>query len=138
MVVTKNILLEGTMTDCALKSRRGREYYCSVELTLQIIGGKWKPIILYHLSNFGTRRFGELKKSMPNITQKMLTQQLRELELDGLIDRRVYAQVPPKVEYTLTEFGATILPVLQSLSKWGQSYEERVEGMEKAVTAGGS
>lgn len=116
------------MYDCHLKKLREKTYYCSVELTLNVIGGKWKPIILYHLSDVGTRRFGELKKAMPNITQKMLTQQLRELEQDGLIDRRVYAEVPPKVEYSLTEFGKTIMPVLQSLSEWGKSYENKLGG----------
>ncbi len=115
------------MADCAIKKCRGREYYCTVELTLHVIGGKWKPIILYHLSNEGTQRFGKLKQAMPNITQKMLTQQLRELEHDGLILRQVYAQVPPKVEYTLSEFGWSIMPVLQSLCQWGQSYEERFQ-----------
>lgn len=115
------------MANCAKKQCRGREYYCTVELTLHIIGGKWKPIILYHLGQEGTRRFGEIKQVMPNITQKMLTQQLRELEGDGLIHRQVYAQVPPKVEYSLTEFGRSILPVLQSLCQWGQIYEERFQ-----------
>ena len=115
------------MSDCAIKQCRGREYYCTVELTLHVIGGKWKPIILYHLGKEGTRRFGELKQAMPNITQKMLTQQLRELEHDGLIHRQIYAQVPPKVEYSLSEFGGSIMPVMQSLCQWGQSYEERFQ-----------
>ncbi len=113
------------MSECTLRRFRGREYYCTVELTLTIIGGKWKPIILYHLGEGGTHRFGELKRAMPNITQKMLTQQLRELENDGLVHRQVYAEVPPKVEYSLTEFGRTILPVLQSLSQWGESYQAK-------------
>jgi DNA-binding HxlR family transcriptional regulator len=121
------------MSDRTLKQCRGREYYCTVELTLNIIGGKWKPIILYHLGNDGTRRFGELKQAMPNITQKMLTQQLRELEHDGLIHRQIYAQVPPKVEYSLSEFGQTILPVLQSLCQWGQSYEGRFQSESKGA-----
>lgn len=115
------------MSDCALKNSGRRRYYCSMELTLQVIGGKWKPIILYHLSQGGVKRFGELRQMMPNITQKMLTQQLRELEEDGLVHRQVYAQVPPKVEYSLTDFGTSILPIMQSLSQWGQSYEERFQ-----------
>jgi DNA-binding HxlR family transcriptional regulator len=118
------------MSDCKLKSNRGRNYYCSMELALQVIGGKWKPLILYHLSRNGTKRFGELRKMMPNITQKMLTQQLRELEHDGLIHRVVYAQVPPKVEYSLSQFGTSILPVLERLSQWGQDYEEKFQDME--------
>lgn len=113
------------MSDCTLKSSRGRKYYCVVELALQIIGGKWKPLILYHLSRNGTSRFGELRKTMPNITQKMLTQQLRELEEDGLVHRVVYPQVPPKVEYSLSDFGMSVLPILERLSEWGRSYEER-------------
>ena len=113
------------MSDCALKNSRGRKYYCSVELALQVIGGKWKPLILYHLSRNGTSRFGELRKTMPNITQKMLTQQLRELEQDGLVHRLVYPQVPPKVEYSLSDFGMSVLPILERLSEWGRSYEER-------------
>ncbi|OGR11415.1 MAG: HxlR family transcriptional regulator [Desulfobacterales bacterium RIFOXYA12_FULL_46_15] len=115
------------MTGCALKKQGEKRYYCAVELTLQVIGGKWKPIILYHLFNDGIRRFGELKQAMPNITQKMLTQQLRELEQDGLVNRHVYAEVPPKVEYSLSEFGLTILPVLQSLSQWGRAFEQRIQ-----------
>lgn len=87
--------------------------------TLNVIGGKWKPIILHMLSS-GTLRFGELKKNIPPVSQKMLTQQLRELEADGIISRRVYAEVPPKVEYSLTARGATLKPVLEKLYAWGQ------------------
>jgi DNA-binding HxlR family transcriptional regulator len=117
------------MTDCTRKEIHGREYYCTVELTLNVIGGKWKPIILYHLGNEGTKRFGELKQLMPNITQKMLTQQLRELEHDGLVHRQVYAEVPPRVEYSLTGFGRTIMPVMENLCNWGQSYEGKFRSL---------
>jgi DNA-binding HxlR family transcriptional regulator len=113
------------MTQCRRKEIHGREYYCTVELTLNILGGKWKPVILYHLINHGIKRFGELRRLMPNITQKMLTQQLRELERDGLVHRRIYAEVPPKVEYSLTDFGRSIMPVMESLCRWGQSYEAK-------------
>ena len=113
------------MAHCKHKEIHGRQYYCTVELTLNIIGGKWKPIILYHLVSHGTKRFGELRQLMPNITQKMLTQQLRELEYDGLVHRCVYAEVPPKVEYSLTDFGHSIMPVMESLCHWGQSYEAK-------------
>jgi DNA-binding HxlR family transcriptional regulator len=95
----------------------------TVELTLKVIGGKWKPVILCHLTE-GTHRFGELKREMP-ITQKMLTQQLRELEEDGVIARKAYSQVPPKVEYSLTEYGLTVKELLNILSSWGDKHLER-------------
>ncbi|BBD08994.1 winged helix-turn-helix transcriptional regulator [Desulfovibrio ferrophilus] len=111
---------------CEIKRCGDKEYYCTVELTLQIIGGKWKPIILWYLHTNGTQRFGELRRTMPNITQKMLTQQLRELEADGLVHREVYPQVPPKVEYSLTELGTSVVPVMRTMCEWGQSYEKAV------------
>jgi DNA-binding HxlR family transcriptional regulator len=96
----------------------------SVEMTLKVIGGKWKLVILCHLTD-GVKRFGELKREMPDITQKMLTQQLRELEEDGIVDRKIYTQVPPKVEYSLTEYGRTIRPVLNVMSEWGEKHHTR-------------
>lgn len=115
---------------CDLKTLGGRTYSCSVELVLQIIGGKWKPLLLYRLGVDGTMRFNALRRAIPNITQKMLTQQLRELEADGMVRRKVYAQVPPKVEYSLTPFGGTIMPVLQQLCAWGHTYEEHRASQE--------
>ena len=100
---------------------RDTEYHCHMELTLDLIGGKWKALIVWHLGE-NTRRFSDLKRTMPGITQKMLTQQLRELERDGLVRRFVYAEVPPKVEYSLTKAGKTLLPLLTSLYQWGVSY----------------
>ncbi|WP_234122418.1 winged helix-turn-helix transcriptional regulator [Clostridium hydrogenum] len=97
------------------------EYQCSMELTLDIIGGKWKPIILWYLSS-STLRFGELKKKMPKITQKMLTQQLKSLEENELINRVVYNEIPPKVEYSLTDKGKTLVPILAGLSEWAHEY----------------
>jgi DNA-binding HxlR family transcriptional regulator len=97
----------------------------SIELTLKVIGGKWKPVILCHLTE-GTKRFGELKRDMPEITQKMLTQQLRELEQDGIINRKIYTQVPPKVEYSLTDYGLTIKELLNIMSQWGQKHQDRI------------
>ena len=117
---------------CGMKICGTKKYYCSVELTLQVIGGKWKPIIIYQLGNKGTLRFSEIKRSIPNITQKMLTQQLRELEADGVIHREVYPQVPPKVEYSLTELGTTVMPVINSLCEWGRHYEDEF-GMQAYV-----
>jgi DNA-binding HxlR family transcriptional regulator len=98
----------------------------SVEMTLKVIGGKWKLVILCHLTE-GVKRFGELKRGMPDITQKMLAQQLRELEEDGIIHREVFPQVPPKVEYSLTEYGDTMKEVLNVLADWGQKHQERIE-----------
>ncbi|MGE6230076.1 winged helix-turn-helix transcriptional regulator [Paenibacillus chitinolyticus] len=97
----------------------------SVELTLKVVGGKWKPVILCHLTE-GTHRFGELKREMPDITQKMLTQQLRELEQDEIIHRKVYNQVPPKVEYSLTPYGLTIKQVLNVMSEWGANHQKKM------------
>jgi DNA-binding HxlR family transcriptional regulator len=94
---------------------------CPVEDALKLIGGRWKVLILRELF-LGTRRFGQLHRSLHGITQKMLTQQLRELEGDGLVDRRVYTQVPPKVEYSLTTLGKTLEPVLLSLHQWSVNY----------------
>lgn len=94
---------------------------CHVRAALSIIGGKWKPVIIYYLME-GTRRFGELRKLMPDATQKMLTQQLRELESDGVIHRKVYQVVPPKVEYSLTPYGRTLRPVMRELCKWGEKH----------------
>jgi DNA-binding HxlR family transcriptional regulator len=96
-------------------------YSCGMELTMDVIGGKWKAVILWHLRN-KTLRFSDLKRKLKGITQKMLTQQLRELEEDGLINREVYPQVPPKVEYSLTEYGKSIIPVLYSIYSWGINY----------------
>ncbi|PLS39180.1 MarR family transcriptional regulator [Carnobacterium maltaromaticum] len=94
-------------------------YHVAVEATLDVIGGKWKPIILCHLGNRAMRT-GELKKQIPNITQKMLVQQLRELEADKIINRTVYNQVPPKVEYSLTSEGKSLREILITMSIWGE------------------
>ncbi|MBN1561936.1 helix-turn-helix transcriptional regulator [candidate division KSB1 bacterium] len=105
------------------------EKSCPVTATMSIIGGKWKPIILWIL-NDDVRRFGEIKKFIPTITQKMLTQQLRELENDKLINRKVYAQVPPKVEYSLTDYGRTIMPILNAMADWGE-HQKKYNGPKK-------
>ena len=100
---------------------RNTNYQCSMELTLALIGGKWKSLILWKLGD-STLRFSELRKNLPQVTQKMLTQQLRELEEDGLVHRHVYTQVPPRVEYSLTQAGKSILPILNSMCEWGLQY----------------
>jgi len=90
---------------------------CAVEGTLALIDGKWKGVVLYHLFE-GTLRFNELRRKMPKCTQRMLTNQLRELENDGLVERQVYPQVPPRVEYSLTELGRSLEPVMSALKAW--------------------
>lgn len=98
-----------------------KTFKCPMEMTMDLIGGKWKVLILWHLSS-GVLRFNELKRRFPEVTQKMLTQQLRDLEANGLLLRKVYPQVPPKVEYSLTETGSSIVPVLQQMNKWGADF----------------
>ncbi len=97
-------------------------YKCEIELTLEIISGKWKALILWNLGNYGIIRFNEFKRRIPGITQKMLTQQLRDLENNKLVSRKVYPQVPPMVEYSLTELGERLIPILEEMDKWGKDY----------------
>ncbi len=92
---------------------------CPLAATLNIIGGKWKPMVL-HMLSAGTMRFGEIKRNIPPVAQKTLTQQLRELEADGIVHREVYAEMPPRVEYSLTDKGLTLTPILGALYAWGQ------------------
>ena len=95
---------------------------CPVETTLTLISDKWKVLILRDLLP-GTKRFGELKKSIGHVSQKVLTAQLRQMEQSGLVNRKVYAEVPPKVEYSLTELGKSLIPILQEMKTWGEKYE---------------
>lgn len=97
------------------------QFSCSVEATLDVIGGKWKGVILFHLLE-RSMRFNELRRLLSGVTQRMLTLQLRELERDGLISRTIYAQVPPKVEYALTDFGRSLEPIVLSLRAWGEQH----------------
>ena len=97
---------------------------CPVETTLMLIGDKWKVLILWNLMN-GTMRFGELKKSIGTVSQKVLTAQLRDMEKKGLLTRKVYAEVPPRVEYTLTETGYSLKPVLDAMWAWGADYKAK-------------
>lgn len=101
---------------------------CEIEVTIRMIGGKYKPIILEQLIYEGTQRFGELMRYMPQISQRTLTNQLRELEEDGLIIRTVYPEVPPKVEYSISEKGETLKPILEAMCDWGAEHlEDRFE-----------
>jgi DNA-binding HxlR family transcriptional regulator len=103
---------------------------CPVEYTLDIIGGKWKGVLLYHLIE-GTKRFNEFRKLCPNITHRMLTLQLRELERDGIIHRKVYQQVPPKVEYSLTDLGMTLVPIIRMMKEWGDRHKGHREAADE-------
>ena len=109
------------------KGARGddRRSNCAVEATLGVIGGRWKGVLLYWLLD-GKLRFGELRRKVPNCTERMLTTQLRQLEEDGLLTRTVYAEVPPRVEYALTAWGESLRPILLGLREWGQKYKRRL------------
>ena len=95
---------------------------CPVESTLSFLDGKWKGVILYHLLNGGTLRFNELRRHIPSVTQRMLTKQLRELEVAGLISRKVFPVVPPRVDYALTPLGLSMQPVIAALKTWGDNH----------------
>lgn len=100
---------------------------CPVETTLTLISDKWKVLILRDLLT-GTKRFGELRRSVGNVSQKILTAQLRQMESSGLVNRKVYAEVPPRVEYSLTELGFSLKPILDAMWEWGTEYKAQVEG----------
>jgi DNA-binding HxlR family transcriptional regulator len=109
-------------------------YNIGVEATIDVLGGKWKPVVLCHLKDNGTMRTSELKRAIPNITQKMLTQQLRELEEDSIIERIVYQQVPPKVEYKLSDYGQTLSEILSSLCQWGEFHIAKMHDEGRPVS----
>ena len=124
---------EQVLQDCTIEGnvvklpniQLDRKDYQEVAKALELIGGKWKGIILYHLIS-GTKRFNEFQKLHPCITQRMLTLQLRELERDGVVHREVYKEVPPKVEYSLTEFGRTLNPIILLMKDWGVKNKDRI------------
>ena len=105
-------------------NRKNIREHCGMAFTLSLIGGRWKPGILYQLVR-GRMRYSELRKQLPDVSERMLVLQLRELESDGLIRRLVYAEVPPRVEYELTEAGISMKPVLKSMSDWGLAYQKK-------------
>lgn len=110
-----------------MSTKRHGDYVfgCNVEAALEVIGGKWKGVILFHLLD-GTKRFNELRRMVPNVTQRMLTLQLRELENDGVVHREIYQQIPPRVEYSLTDFGRSLEPILLLMRDWGQQYIDQI------------
>ncbi|WP_340022936.1 helix-turn-helix domain-containing protein [Paenibacillus sp. FSL K6-1096] len=113
----------------------GQAHACPVEFTLDVIGGKWKGVLLYHMMDSPVR-FNEFRRICPGITQRMLTLQLRELEEDGVVHREVYHQVPPKVEYSLTDFGRTLIPIIRLMRDWGIEYQAKQQSVgSRAVDA---
>jgi DNA-binding HxlR family transcriptional regulator len=106
------------------------QYGCAMEATADIIGGKWKTVILCYLSK-GPKRFNELRRLLPGVTQRILTLQLRELEQDGIVHREIYKEVPPKVEYSLTEFGDSLGPIIVQMLDWGEHYMEQIQARKE-------
>jgi DNA-binding HxlR family transcriptional regulator len=98
----------------------GKEFHCAMDITMSFIGGKWKTVVLWYLKN-NKKRFSELRKLIPNITEKMLSLQLKDLEKDGIVSRKVYSEIPPRVEYMLTDFGKTLIPMLEEIALWGRN-----------------
>ncbi len=107
---------------CDAKKAGDVEFRCYFQLAQMVIGGKWKPKVLFHLAQNEAVRFGVLRRAVIGITEKMLIQSLKELQKDGLVNRKVYRQVPPKVEYSLTDIGKSFVPVLSAMFEWGKSY----------------
>lgn len=101
-----------------------QDFHCALDVTMHFIGGKWKAVVIWYLQ-YGKKRFGELKALIPDITDKMLSIQLKALIQDGLVSRKVYAEVPPRVEYELTEEGKTLVPIVQQIAKWGRAKAEK-------------
>ncbi len=119
------------------QSMRTKTYNCPVEAAVDVFGCKWKALILWWLQD-RTWRFAELRRQIPGITEKMLTQQLRELEADGIVDRRVYATVPPKVEYSLTQYGRSLKRALRAICDWGKSHMERIGAVQTVLNGAGT
>jgi DNA-binding HxlR family transcriptional regulator len=115
----------------AVSARKTVDYGGPVAATLDVIGGRWKVVILSHLIHEGTHRFAVLRRKIPSISERMLTQQLRELEGDGIVQRKVYAEVPPKVEYSLTDYGKTLRPITAVMCEWGQKHIKRIRSKAK-------
>lgn len=107
-------------------------FACPVAFTVDVIGGKWKSLILFHLMS-GTKRFNEIRRLIPDITQRMLTLQLRELETDGVIHREIYREVPPKVEYSLTELGNSLAPLVSAMREWGAVHERTILELRRSA-----
>jgi DNA-binding HxlR family transcriptional regulator len=126
------MIIEGKEYEIRLK---GQTYHCALDVTMHFIGGKWKTVVLWYLRN-GRKRFSELKRHIPDITEKMLSLQLKQLEADGFIGKTIYPEVPPRVEYFLTDAGKSLVPVLEVLARWGRE-KGKAEGetVEKKTLA---
>lgn len=114
------------VTNKAQTTPLANTYNCPIEITIDLIGGKWKVLILYHLLLDGTLRFSQIRRYATGVTQKMLTAQLRELEARGLITRKIYPVIPPKVEYSITPLGLSLGPILKAMKQWGADYERQM------------
>ncbi|GAA4596171.1 helix-turn-helix domain-containing protein [Planotetraspora phitsanulokensis] len=115
-------------------ARRG-PYICGIDAAMDVVSGKWKSLILWELNNHGTRRFGELRRGLPGVSEKMLIQHLREMEEDGLIHREVFREVPPRVEYSLTEYGRSLNEALRPLGAWGTERRKRLAAQTPQASA---
>jgi DNA-binding HxlR family transcriptional regulator len=113
-----------------MQAKKVSQYHCPVEATLDVIGGKWKALILFWLKD-QVCRFGELRRHIPDVSERMLTQQLRELEAHGIVRREVYPVVPPRVEYSLTPYGRTLRPITELMCAWGKQHLKRLEARRK-------
>lgn len=111
------------------------QYGCPVEATVDILGGKWKAVILYYLFE-GPKRFNQLKRLLPDVTQRMLTLQLRDLELDGIVHREIFREIPPHVEYSLTDFGMSLGPTIVQMCDWGEMYMEQIQARKRQRMSG--
>ncbi|MCM6772481.1 helix-turn-helix transcriptional regulator [Nocardia sp. CDC159] len=109
-----------------MSEKRSGPYFCGIDAAMDVVGGKWKSLILWELDTGGVRRFGELRRALPGVSEKMLIQQLRELEEDDIVHREVYREVPPRVEYSLTETGRALNAALEPLGRWGQERIARI------------
>ncbi|MGW5504289.1 winged helix-turn-helix transcriptional regulator [Streptomyces rochei] len=120
------------------KSARRGPYFCGIDAAMDVVAGKWKSLILWELHHHGTRRFAELRRGLPGVSEKMLIQHLREMEEDGLVHREVYREVPPKVEYSLTEQGVSLNAALAALGEWGTERMRRIGAEKVSVGRDGS
>lgn len=124
--MARNTVTPDTLSEPANASARCGPYICGIDAGMDVVSGKWKSLILWELHHHGVRRFGELRRGLPGVSEKMLIQHLREMEEDGLVHREVYREVPPRVEYSLTDDGRSLNEALAPLGAWGRQRIERI------------